>query len=39
MTLALIEGVLAGLGADRVRARLDPARGRCCVVLAADGSG
>jgi predicted ArsR family transcriptional regulator len=39
MTLALIEGVLAGLGADRVQARLDPARGRCCVVLAAGAGG
>lgn len=33
MNLALVGGALEGLGADAARARLDPAPGRCCVVL------
>jgi predicted ArsR family transcriptional regulator len=32
MNLALVEGLLAGLDGDRA-ARMDPAPGRCCVVL------
>lgn len=31
--LALLEGVAAAAGPKRMRARLDPAEGRCCVVL------
>ncbi|TXL56599.1 helix-turn-helix transcriptional regulator [Aeromicrobium terrae] len=34
MNLALVEGVVDGVGADDVDAQLDPADGRCCVVLA-----
>jgi predicted ArsR family transcriptional regulator len=34
MNLALVEGVVDGVGAAAVDARLDPAEGRCCVVLA-----
>nr|WP_106249559.1 helix-turn-helix domain-containing protein [Allonocardiopsis opalescens] len=34
MNLALLEGLVAGLGAEGVRPRLDPAPGRCCVVLS-----
>jgi len=33
MNLELLRGVLAGLAAEGVEARLDPAPGRCCVVL------
>ena len=34
MNLALLEGVLEGLGAtQRFGARLDPQPGRCCVVV------
>jgi predicted ArsR family transcriptional regulator len=33
MNLALADGVLAGLGETGTSARLDPAPGRCCVVL------
>jgi predicted ArsR family transcriptional regulator len=33
MNLALVEGLLGGLGSDRV-ARMEPAPGRCCVVVA-----
>jgi predicted ArsR family transcriptional regulator len=33
MNLALLEGVLEGLGAEGIQARLDPQPGRCCVVL------
>jgi predicted ArsR family transcriptional regulator len=32
---ALLEGLVEGLGAEGVDARLEPAEGRCCVVLAA----
>jgi hypothetical protein len=32
MNLALLDGLLDGLGADGT-ARLDPTPGRCCVVL------
>jgi len=35
MNLALVEGLLEGLGAEGVNARLDPLPGRCCVALAA----
>jgi predicted ArsR family transcriptional regulator len=34
MNLALVEGVVDGIGAGQVDAQLDPAEGRCCVVLA-----
>ena len=33
MSLALIEGLLAGLGAAGVSASMDPAPGRCCVAI------
>lgn len=33
MNLALLEGVVEGLGIDRVRAVLDPQPGRCCVTV------
>lgn len=35
MNVHLIEGLLAGLGASRVEARLDPQPGRCCVRIRA----
>ena len=35
MNLALAEGVVAGLGDDRVRPRLDPQPGSCCVAFGA----
>ncbi len=35
MNLALIEGVVAGLGAAGMRPVLDPGAGRCCVVITA----
>lgn len=34
MNLALIEGLTAGLGASGLRAELNPAPGRCCVVIS-----
>lgn len=33
MNRDLVAGVLEGLGADRLRAELDPAPGRCCVTV------
>jgi predicted ArsR family transcriptional regulator len=33
MNLALMEGLVAGLGAGGIGARLDPRPGRCCVIL------
>ncbi len=33
MNLALMEGLLEGASVSRLSARLDPAPGRCCVVL------
>jgi hypothetical protein len=33
MNLALIEGLLDVLGPASLRARLDPAPGRCCVTV------
>lgn len=36
MNLALAEGMIEGLGDDRITARLDAQPGRCCVVLDAD---
>jgi predicted ArsR family transcriptional regulator len=33
MNLALIEGLLAGLGMDDVHAKLTPRPGMCCVTL------
>jgi predicted ArsR family transcriptional regulator len=33
MNLALIEGLVAGLGASGIRPALDPRPGRCCVVV------
>lgn len=35
MNLALAQGLVAGLGADGVNVRLDPAPGTCCVALSA----
>lgn len=35
LNLSLIEGLLSGLAAAGIRARLDPAPGRCCVTLSA----
>jgi predicted ArsR family transcriptional regulator len=35
MNLALLTGVVDGLGCDGATARLDPAPGRCCVVVGA----
>ena len=37
MNLALMEGVASALGASGLTPRLDPAPGRCCVVLAEAG--
>jgi predicted ArsR family transcriptional regulator len=34
---AMMEGVVAGLGSDRIQATFDPAPGRCCVLLEATG--
>jgi predicted ArsR family transcriptional regulator len=36
MNLALVEGLLAGLGADGWRPVLDPRPGHCCVVIGGD---
>jgi predicted ArsR family transcriptional regulator len=36
MNLALVEGLLDGLGAEGVNARLDPMPGRCCVALGSN---
>jgi predicted ArsR family transcriptional regulator len=36
MNLALIEGLVAGLGASGLRPALDPRPGQCCVVIRAD---
>ncbi|WP_426565902.1 helix-turn-helix transcriptional regulator [Angustibacter sp. McL0619] len=33
MNLALLDGVVDGLGCENARPRLDPAPGRCCVVV------
>jgi predicted ArsR family transcriptional regulator len=33
MNLAFVEGVVDGLGAAALRARLDPSETRCCVRL------
>jgi predicted ArsR family transcriptional regulator len=33
MNLALIDGLVAGVGASGIRAALDPRQGRCCVVI------
>ena len=38
MNLALAEGVVAGLGDDRVQPRLDPEPGSCCVAFGARNS-
>jgi predicted ArsR family transcriptional regulator len=37
MNLALAEGLLAGLGAERVEVRLDPMPGTCCVAVTPAG--
>jgi len=37
MNLALIEGVVAGLGASELRPELDPRQSRCCVVIGTGG--
>lgn len=34
LNLALVEGILAGAGATRVRASLEPDRAQCCVALS-----
>jgi len=34
MNLALLTGLLRGLGAGALEARMDPAPGRCCVVIS-----
>jgi hypothetical protein len=39
MNLAIIEGMLEGLEARGVAASLEPAPGRCCVVLRPEPSG
>jgi predicted ArsR family transcriptional regulator len=39
MNLVLIEGLLAGLGLESVRARLSPRPGMCCVALRDAGAG
>jgi predicted ArsR family transcriptional regulator len=36
MNLGLIEGILAGLGADGLRPVLDPQPAHCCVAIGAD---
>ena len=36
MNLGLIEGIVAGLGADGLRPVLDPRPGHCCVAIGAD---
>ncbi|HEV2255642.1 MAG TPA: helix-turn-helix domain-containing protein [Streptosporangiaceae bacterium] len=36
MNLGLIEGILAGLGAEGLRPVLDPQPGHCCVTIGAD---
>lgn len=33
MNLALLQGIVAGLGNDCMQAELDPQQGRCCVVI------
>jgi len=38
MNLGLIEGILVGLGAQGLRAVLDPQPGHCCVAIGADQS-
>jgi predicted ArsR family transcriptional regulator len=38
MNLGLIEGILAGLGAEGPRPVLDPQPGHCCVAIGADQS-
>ena len=38
MNLAVAEGILGGLGDTGLRASLEPAPGRCCVVLRSQGS-
>ena len=37
MNLDVVTGVLEGAAATRLKARLDPAPGRCCVTLHAGG--
>jgi len=34
MNLALLTGLVRGLGARDLTTRLDPAPGRCCVVIS-----
>jgi predicted ArsR family transcriptional regulator len=36
MNLALAEGILDGLGEDRLHARFDPQPGQCCVAISAE---
>src|SRR2546423_4835436 len=37
--LSLVEGIITGLGTDRLKAGLDPGPGRCCVVIASSPKG
>jgi predicted ArsR family transcriptional regulator len=39
MNLALAEGLLAGLGYDSVKARMDPQPGQCCIAIGRVGEG
>ncbi len=39
MNLALADGILDGLGDERLCARLDPQPGQCCVAIAVETSG
>jgi predicted ArsR family transcriptional regulator len=39
MNLALADGILDGLGDDRLNARLDPQPGQCCVAISATPAG
>jgi hypothetical protein len=36
MNLGLIQGIVAGLGADGLHPVLDPRPGHCCVAIGAD---
>ena len=38
MNLALVEGLVAGLGADGWRPALDPRPGHCCVAIGGERS-
>ena len=38
MNLALVEGLLEGIGKPAGRAVMDPAPGRCCVAITSKGN-